>query len=81
MAARSATATGTAMSEDVTQTIFAMKRIRDMCDKSGAATYPHALDKHMAHWERQGLVERHFMGDAKRVAIITAAGRKLAEIE
>ncbi len=49
-------------------------------DRSGAAVYPPSLETRMAKLERDGLVERHFLGNGKRCARITEQGRKEALI-
>jgi hypothetical protein len=47
-------------------------------EKSGAAKYPASMEKTMARLERDGLIERHFMGSGAHCARLTKKGRNAA---
>lgn len=45
-------------------------------ESSGGAVYPKSMDGQMRKLEREGLIERHVLGNGKLVARITNSGRK-----
>lgn len=53
----------------------ALTRVRDATDASGGAKYPLYMEPNMKRWERQGLLERHLVGDNVPCARITESGR------
>lgn len=59
----------------------ALAKIRDATDASGGAKYPAFMEPNMKAWERQGLVERHFVGANTPCARITDAGREAARTQ
>jgi hypothetical protein len=53
----------------------ALRKIRDATDASGGAKYPSFMEPNMKAWERQGLIERHYVGDKIPCVRITDKGR------
>lgn len=53
----------------------ALTKIRDATDASGGAKYPPFMEPNMKAWERQGLLERHFVGGNIPCVRITPSGR------
>ena len=45
----------------------AMQKIRDATDNSGGATFPSYMLGNMQRWERQGLLELHYVGSGERL--------------
>lgn len=58
--------------------VAAMERIARETDGSGGSPFPRFMLENMRAWEREGLIT--IIGDdGDKLAVITAAGRKLAK--